>query len=188
MRRAGFTLLELLLVSALVALVAAVMASALAAGFRVWQRAGSRTDESIAVALEMIARDVRNATPSRVVPFRGANGAVDIPSLVPGSERETACSYPGIVRYEHDAARRTLERVTQVFLLPEPGKEFRSTVLESVESFRLSYAAAPGEGSTAWNGEWMTSSNFPGAVRIQLVYSEGESRFERDRTILLPSR
>lgn len=188
---AGFTLLELLIGAALIAVVASVVAGAFAAGFRVWQRAVRPGDGEAVLALELITKDLRNTVPFRLEPFKGKAGGVDIPSLVTTALPDgTATVLPGMVGYEFNSSARTLDRVTRSFPFPDPERIRRETVLESVEAVRFAYGEAGTEGGNgvAWGPDWQGRTNTPVAVKVELEFITGGTRLERERIILLPCR
>lgn len=183
--------MELLIGAALVVVVAGVVAGAFAAGFRVWQRAVRPGDGEAILALELIARDIRNTVPFRLEPFKGKANAIDIPSLVTTPLRDgTEGVLPGMVGYEFNSASRTLDRITRLFPLPDPERTRRETVMEAVEAVRVAYGEAGAQdGSGAvWSPDWQGRTNTPVAVKVELEFITGGTRLERERVILLPCR
>ncbi len=189
--RRGFTLLELLIAAALVAVVSGVVAGAFAAGFRVWQRSIRPGEGDAILALELMSKDLRNTVPFRLESFSGKASLVDIPSLVTTPRADgTVQTLPGMVCYEFNSAARTLDRVTRFFPFPDPERSRRETVMESVEAVRFSYGAAGagGVGAVEWGTEWAGRTNTPVAVKVELEFRMGGIRLERQRLILLPCR
>lgn len=190
-KKTGFTLLELLIGAVLVAIVAGVVAAAFAAGFRVWQRAVRPGDGEAVLALELIAKDIRNTVPFRLEPFKGKANGIDIPSLVttprPGG---AATVLPGMVGYEFNPAARTLERVTRYFPFPDPERTVREMVMEAVEAVRFTYGEVGTENGNGvlWSPDWQGRTNTPAAVKVELEFIAGGTRLERERIILLPCR
>lgn len=177
--RRGFTLLELLVAGALIAVAATVVAGAFAAGFRVWQRAsqqGGATEDAV-IALELIQKDVRNSEPFRLVPFRGSESGLELPAVV--------SNQPGSIRYEFSSASRQLERVVRVFSILEGEKEAREVILGKVESVRFSYGdrGPDGKGVVTWAGAWPPGTNTPAAVKVQL---RSPPLIDLERTVVLP--
>ena len=182
----GFTLLELLVAAALIAVAATVIAGAFAAGFRVWQRASATGDGDAAVSLEWMQKDLCNTVPCRLVSFQGSENRMEIPSLVTVGDQVQ----PGAVRYELNDAAHTLDRITRSYPLPGADIEKRETLMESVDDVRFSYGewVAGNMGAGVWGSVWSGRTNTPGAVKISLKFKQGEERIERERTIILPCR
>jgi len=184
----GFTLLELLVAAALIAVAATVIASAFAAGFRVWQRASAKGDDDAVLALELMQKDLCNTVPLRLVPFRGSESRVEFPSLLVSPEGPGRQEQPGTIRYEFNATLRTLDRVMRSLPLPEAEQERRETLMESVESLRFSYWESGSEGGGKWEREWNGRTNTPGAVKVEFEFQQGDERIDRVRTIIMPCR
>lgn len=187
MDRRGFTLLELLVGTALVAVVAVVVAAAFAAGFRIWQRVSQQGDEESVTGMELLSRDLRNTVPSRLAPFTGDEIRLEIPTILVSPSKEGG-AVPGVVRYEYNRSARTLDRVLHYFLVPDADQEHRDIVMESVGSVRFSYGdrGLDGRDPVQWTSAWSGRTNEPAAVRVELEFESGGVRFERVRTILLP--
>jgi prepilin-type N-terminal cleavage/methylation domain-containing protein len=177
--RRGFTLLELLVAGALIAVAATVVAGAFAAGFRVWQRASQQGGgyEDAVIALELIQKDIRNTEPFRLIPFKGSESGLELPSVV--------SNQPGSIQYEFSAASRQLMRVTRIFLIPEGEKEVREVIMDKVESVRFSYGdrGPDGKGALNWAGAWPPGTNTPAAVKVQL---RSPPLIDLERTVVLP--
>lgn len=190
--RKGFTLLEMVIAVALVCVMAVVLAGAFDAGLRIWERArrfGGRETEMV-IALQTMQKDLRNATPCRLAPFRGDESRVDIPSVVRLSEPPTAREYMGVIRYERGANGSTLDRVTTVYRQPEAVTESRETMVSSVDKLAISFGDR-GEGDrtpVVWNGRWDNPSNFPAAVRIVIGVREHGEHVEQRRVVVLSRR
>ncbi len=184
--RRGFTLLELLVAGALIAVAATVVAGAFAAGFRVWQRASQQGGpyEEAVIALELIQKDVRNSQPFRLVPFRGTESGLEIPSVVTAPGRDSQASQMGSIRYEFSATSRELVRVTRLFSVPQGESEVREALLSKVESVRFSYAdrGPDGKGALSWSGAWPAGTNIPVAVKVQVK----APLVDLERVVVLP--
>lgn len=186
----GFTLLELLVAGALIAVVATVVAGAFAAGFRVWQRAVETGDEEAVVTLELMQKDLRNTVPFRLIPFQGSQTRVEIPALVVAPVGGNGREQLGSIRYEFGAASHALDRVVRWFPSPEQEQEKRETLMDAVESLRFVYGET-GEGSgggLAWGNDWIGRTNIPAAVKVEMQFKTGGERIDRERTIILPCR
>ena len=77
-RRRGLTLVELLVASALMALVAGASVATLSGGFKVWQRLQALGQQSqwTEVAFDEIRRDLRNTRRFSLIPFEGTYSQV----------------------------------------------------------------------------------------------------------------
>lgn len=186
----AFTLIELLITTALTSVVAVVVAGAFAAGFRVWQRAsqlgGNHADALI--ALEQIQKDVANTVPCRRVTFRGGGDWIESPSIVAVPALKGAQDQPGVIRLEFNAAARRLDRVVRIFPFPDPEREIRETLVDGVETVKITYGdrGSGGKGALSWAGSWTGPTNPPVAITMTLRVKQGGERFDLSRTIPIP--
>jgi prepilin-type N-terminal cleavage/methylation domain-containing protein len=185
--RRGFTLLELLVAGALIAVAATVVAGAFAAGFRVWQRASQQGGgyEDAIIALELIQKDIRNTEPFRLIPFKGSDSDIEIPSIIAGLGPNGAQNQPGSIRYVFSATSRRLERVKKTVIVPGGELESREQVMDNVESVRFSYADCGPDGKSAvtWSGAWPAGTNIPVAVKVQV---KAPPLIDLERIVVLP--
>ncbi|MBN1557400.1 MAG: prepilin-type N-terminal cleavage/methylation domain-containing protein [Lentisphaerae bacterium] len=166
MHSRAFTLLELLIVVAILSVVIGVVAACLTSGMRVWEeaRAFSLGEAEADLALIQFERDVRNMFPFYGIPFEGEAEAVTLSGRV---GREDSPDRPGGIRYRFDRAAGALLRETWPF--PAAGPEPRpETLVDDVAQAALDYfVVPPGEGAS--EGQWMTqTTNMPRAVRLSL--------------------
>ncbi len=187
--RRGFTLLELVVAAALVAVAAVVVAGAFAAGLRVFERArqfGRRGDSVL--AMEIMKKDLRNAAPSRLGGFRGGGAWVEIPLVVRWPEGPGGEAYPGFVRYEEGRTGLTLDRVTTVYVLPDKPEQVRETLMGALVSMRFSFAdAGPDrQSSVSWLADWANPTNLPAAVKIVIESKQNGELLETSRTVVIP--
>lgn len=190
--RNGFTLIELLIAASLIAVAAFLVASAFAAGFRVWQRAsqlGGAYADAV-VALELFQKDVRNTVPSRLVQFAGGQDWVEIPSIIRVVVRDHDQDQPGAIRYDLGAGSSSLERITRSFPFPDPGRVSHEDMVPSVDEVRFSYAdrGVGNQGALMWVTAWAGRTNMPCAVKMTLRIRQGGERFDFERTVPLPCR
>jgi prepilin-type N-terminal cleavage/methylation domain-containing protein len=183
--RKGFTLLELLVATAIVAVASVVVLGGFAAGIRVWERArefsGPRASARITIAL--VRKDLCNMTPCRAASFEGAGTWLEFPAVVTG---EGSNSWPGTIRYEF--SQGVVKRMSKLLGGGGGGKETGEVLLADVRDVSFSYGDAgdDGQGGVVWVGEWIGRTNLPVAVTMAVRFREGQEQGEVKQTVLLP--
>ncbi|TFH17131.1 MAG: prepilin-type N-terminal cleavage/methylation domain-containing protein [Lentisphaerales bacterium] len=185
----GFTLLEVLIVVAILVVLMTVTASVFFSGLSVWGKARSINVGTIdaLICIEYFERDLRNASPFYSIELRGRSELVSFPQVLEGGYGDSPVRQ---VRYEFDERTRTVARFVSPFPMGggEPGAEL---LVSNVKSMRLRYAPVPEVGSSAlrWQDVWEGGhATWPAAVRIDLVLDEAGEGKTISRTIDLPLR
>ncbi len=189
--RGGFTLAELLVTTALMALIGAATIAVLAGGIRVWERADAvgTTQRDMLVAWYQLRRDLQNVRRFHPVPFSGAYDACSFAKVAqdhPVRSRRSSAHPPideplalpelGQLGYFFDSYHHTLCRsfVPYRFSRRRWLKDACEPVLERVERLRFSYfGPAAGSGAVEWSQGWEQPQP-PIAVRVELTRQDGQ--------------
>ena len=188
-RRSGLTFVEMLVTITLVVGVASAAVAMLSGGLRVWERVSpaERWDIAALIAFDRIRTDMRSVRPFALMGFEGDYGSFSFAG-VPADGSADVGSLQRI-GYYHDSPRQILCRSVVPFPESERRrlKEGCQTVLEDVESVRVSYAASDaGSGEVSWSSDW-SGGGLPAAVKVEVVYGARSSRGEeRSRSIVAP--
>lgn len=185
----GFTLLELLIVTAILGVVVATVGACIAAGIRVWEEARvfSALESRSLLGLEILERDLRNTFVFYGIPFSGEDRDLSFPGLmsVPSADAESGRDLPGVVigrvGYTLESAGGELVRTVSPYASLEGVDAVQETVIEGVDRLSFTYVEG-GERVRSWS----SSTNLPDRVDIRLFLEEGEDRLEIERTVLLP--
>lgn len=184
--RRGFTLLEVLVVVAILGIVIAAIGACLAAGMRVWDSAHkyAESEPQVAVALAILERDVINTFPFYSGSFSGTADSVTMPALMrSGNEGEVDVRRIGTVRYSWVRDRGEVMRKAWVYPLPEPSDSVGEVLARSVQRVRFRYGAA-GEPDGTWRESWTDSSNAPFRVGIDVELSADAGGYRMERTVV----
>lgn len=187
-RRPGFTLLELLVVVAILAIVVAAIGACLAAGMRVWDTARryGRGEPQAALACAMIERDVVNSFRFHAISFSGSVDTVAMPALLgTGGADEAGVRRIGTVRYFLGPDGRGLLRKSWVYPEPEPPPEAAEVLAAPVETLQFRYAGA-GAPADAWRDAWNDPSNMPWKVKVEIALTADAGGYRFDRTVVRP--
>jgi prepilin-type N-terminal cleavage/methylation domain-containing protein len=171
-RRRAFTLIELLLVTALLGLVVGVIGASLAAGMRAWEAArtfGSAEGEAL-MALRILHKDLANTFAFYGIPFEGSARRLAFPTIL-AAEGDGAPQL-GTVRYIYaGGSRPALRRCAWAFPGEEPSAAAGETLARAAGAFMCSYRAS-GPAAT-WQEAWSSRTNLPCAVRAEIVPESG---------------
>lgn len=183
--RRGFTLLELLIASAIVAVAAVVILGGFTAGIRVWERARelSGAGASARIAMAVARKDLCNMVPCRAASFQGAAAWVEIPAVV---NEGVSNLWPGTIRYEF--SRGAMKRKAKVMGEGGGVRESSEVLMSGAGDVAFSYGDAgdDGQGVAVWGREWMGRTNLPVAVKMAVRFMEGREQREIQQTVLLP--
>lgn len=183
--RSAFTLIELLIVTAILGVVIGAIGACLAGGINVWDSARTFNvlERDALIGLATVEKDLMNALPIHAIGFEGMPDSVKFPALLHDMDGIKV----GSVEWSFDDLGEALVRRER----SSDGADIRTEKLvEQVESVEMTYFSLEkrGEGSTGmtWKEFDGAVTNFPGKVELALLLSDGERDFEITRTILLP--
>ena len=168
----GFTLVELLVTTSLMAVVGGTAVAALAGGLQVWGRAKEfgTQQQAILITFDQIRRDLQNTRTFQAVPFQGrydqcAFAAVDRMDGNPDAAPEI-----GRLGYFLDEPHRVLCRSFVPYRLAGAARltDRCDAVLEGVTRVRFSYFGQGKEGGeAAWRQSW-DAARPPLAVKAEV--------------------
>ena len=171
----GFTLVELLVTTSLMALVGGATVAALAGGVKVWQRTVElgTSQESALITFDHLQRDLHNCRRFTPMPFDGAYDRFSMAAVDRVSPHEETPAEIGHLGYFLDEHRHLLCRSFVPYRLMG---EHRLTdqcqpVLEGVMRARFSYFGTGDKGETGWSSSW-ESKRLPLAVKAELTSQE----------------
>lgn len=182
---AAFTLIELLLVTALLGLVIAAVGSSLWAGIRVWEevRLVGQGESGMRLALESWAQDVANAPLFFDIPVRGDDSEMSLPRVETSNDGHPA----GLQTVAFGFRSREKAFVRSAW--PYPGERPSVPPVEplasGVSGVRFEYLGLDDDGSGGWSSSWSNPTNRPAAVRCTLTPEDGASAFPVERTVFL---
>ena len=180
MRQAGFTLLELMVAMALLALLGLTLAGGMRFGLQAWNRVDSRLDrgEPIASSQVLLRRLLEQAMPlpagtaSGVIAFSGRAAALRFIGRLP--ERAAA---PGLnevtLRLEPGDGGAKLVLSWQPLGGAGAGTGNRKTLLEGVATGHFRYYGSAADGRPAdWQEEWTNAHGLPRLVALDLTFRD----------------
>ncbi|MDA0577314.1 MAG: prepilin-type N-terminal cleavage/methylation domain-containing protein [Verrucomicrobia bacterium] len=162
--RAGFSLLELLVVTMIMAVVVSAIGFCLAGGLRVWDAAQhfGKAESGGLVAMESLCGDLRNTFAFQAIGFHGEPGLVAFPGFTTREDRDAGLRRDlSTVRYyvrDGDLVRETV--------LYPAGARMAEHLASGVADLRFVYQDSAGETVAA-------TTNLPVWVDIALVLEAG---------------
>ena len=189
-RRRGLTLVELLVTSALMALVAGASVATLSGGFKVWQRLQTLGQQSqwIEVAFDEMRRDFRNARRFSLIPFKGTYNQVSFPTLVEvRTDADVSWQEIGRTGYYLDRRDRRLCRSQHPYRVIRRRRlqDACVSVMSDVERLTFSYYRFDRDTETyAWTNSW-SSSEPPLAVKMEIGHRDPATRRIMTRSLLV---
>jgi len=187
----GFTLLELLITTSLIALMGLAIYSTFARGVTIWER-GNKTnigEQEARFILDSLAKELRNSFKFSGVEFSGTKSGISFPTYVntAGIAQDPKWEV-GKVSYFYDSGKKSFFRrqASYIDLFQEDLPEAKEVVFQ-VEDLEISYYFFDTIGKTYnWKDSWADKENFPLGVRIALTVGTGEGEEKFVKTIYLP--
>ncbi len=175
---AGFTLMELLVASAIAAVVAGGLVFSLNMGAKSWKRLQRSAGTEAALGLARLSSQFANSVRFRKVPFQGSAGSVSFPGLIRvSSPGEPAAWSLGRKEFYFDGEQRAFcfrEQTLKEFLDGE-GFQRSECLVPGVKQFKLEYLELEPNGKKlrwipAWEGG--QDQKIPWAIRATLVVED----------------
>ena len=178
MNRRAFSLVEMLIVSALVATISIAVANAFGNGLKLWQRADLLShDAGVGIFLDQMAEDCRQVQLMKTLSFKGDSRQVELPTIVtlnadPKSTRanEGLIDSLGKVRYRYDDALHLIYR-SRVNYGDAFYKRFSTEdiVIQSIESMSFKYYVITDKGLEEKDS---VDGSVPYAMAISLTFKQ----------------
>ncbi|MBN1872381.1 MAG: prepilin-type N-terminal cleavage/methylation domain-containing protein [Candidatus Omnitrophica bacterium] len=187
--KTGLTLVELLLVSALLAVIALSAYSVFSSGIKIWMGVTRLTPyEDINIFFDKLSTDIRNAFMYNGIGFLGERDKFEFATLVTSSRMEMRTV--GKVIYSYDSMGERLTREERDYSRVYDDDEGLITEsLANVNSLSFSYYAYDDTiEKHIWKDSWQSDEkSLPLAVRITLEIKDERQSIEITRTISIPT-
>ena len=197
--RFGFTFVEMLLVTALLAVVGLSLYATFSNGLKIWQRINRESvTEDVHMFFEKISADLRNSAPFSVIEFRGEEDAISFPTIISSAEKQRGVQGIGRASYFFDRKNKSVNR--QPYDFSEVYRDHAGpaqVLVRHVETLRFDYYYHNvREGDYSWTSTWPQENIsfdknkkeiFPLAVRIEIEAQHGGSREQFTKTISIPT-
>ena len=173
----GHTLMELLIVSAIIALVSLAIYSCFNNGLRLWQRLKQpMVEEDTALFFEKLWLDLENILPCSEISFEGKEQSMSFPGTV------------GRISYYWDKEKQGLNRREQNYSQLFQGElGLAKKLANNITDFCISYLFHNTEKEEwLWKNSWTEAENLPLAVRVEVGLKDGSLPYKLSKTISIP--
>jgi len=182
----GFTMVELLIVTVILAVIGMTMYAAISNGVKIWSKVNERIGaEDVGILFEKFESDARNCARISGIRFSGGEDAVLFASLVPSAI--LGARTVGIIRYSYDPDDDVISRSQRdIFDMYADKDGAVRRLLKDVKSAKFSYYVyLKEEKQYGWREE-MSGQEIPLAIRIEADV-ECEGRTDRfTKTVSIP--
>ena len=180
-RRKGFTIVEVLIVAALLSTVGLALFNTFANGLKIWERGyRSSAEEDIFIFFDKITADLKNAFVYSVIPLKGAPDSLTFATAIrtmADTQKNLGEDYVaeiGSVEYSFDRVTRRLYRRQANYGQAVAGTRGVSQILvRDIDSATFRYYYTSGEGYVAAQG---AKHILPSIVEVEVAFREGRGQ------------
>lgn len=183
----GFSLIELIIVSVMVAMISLAVYATFNNGLRIWQRINEELPtEELGIFFERFSSDVRSLLPLYAVAFVGEKEMLEFSALL--HSPLFLAKTPALIRYRFIPSGKSLERSESDWSMLSNKEEPKSThVLKNISNAVFDYYMYDDiRKEYSWVEMW-DGKSFPLAVRLRVEteYKNRQHMFQRTVSILL---
>ncbi|MBL7085414.1 MAG: prepilin-type N-terminal cleavage/methylation domain-containing protein [Candidatus Omnitrophica bacterium] len=187
----GFTLLELLITTSLIALMGLAIYSTFARGVMVWDRGGKTNivEREVKFTLQSLAKELRSSFKFSGIEFKGTKNEISFPTYVNTAGIAEAPKWEvGRVSYFFDSEKNTFSRWQKNYIdLFQPEKPEAEKVIPQIKDLDIRYYYFDAIGKAyKWKDSWSGKQDFPLGVRIELTTLSDEKEQKFVKTVYLP--
>jgi len=185
-RNLGFTLIEIIIVSAMLGLISVAIYTTFSNGAKIWQRLNQNiAEEDLNIFLDKFTKDLRNSFKFSTISFLGQEERLEFAALVysPTLNKTSA----GKIIYFYDPGQQSLSReqldFSQIYNSEGP---YIKQKLENIKSLKFQYYIYdPQKKEYLWQQDW-AKENLPLAVKIEFEFDNGSQTNKFYKTVSIP--
>lgn len=200
-RRLGFTLIEMLIVSAILSVVALAIYATLNNGIKIWQKVNRQLpEEDLNIFFDKFALDIRNTFKFTGISFSGTIEKVEFPTLVNPVRKGGLSNGVNSLRlqkrtvgkliYAYEPQNRILNRYQVDFAGIYSGESNASPQqsLRNVRTLKFQYYLFDEQNKVyLWQDEYVHQEGLPLAVRVELEFDDGKETKKFTKTVGIPT-
>jgi len=183
----GFTLVELLLVLAMLAIVSLAVYATFNSGIKIWQRINTEIpEEDLDIFFYKFSSDLRNSFKFTGIDFLGEKDKVAFSTLVDSQRLKKRTI--GQVIYSYDFLAEILNREERDFSqIYSDESNIATQSLRNIKSLKFQYYSYDKEKKEyLWNDEWQ-KKELPLAIRIELEFDDSTQANKFTKTVSIPA-
>ena len=187
-RKRGFTLIEMLIVTAILSVVALAIYATLNNGIKIWQKVNRQlTEEDLNIFFDKFTLDLRNTFKFTGINFSGTIDKLEFPTLVNSLRLQKRTV--GRLIYAYEPETRILNRDQADFAGVYSGES--NAIQQSLRNVRALkfqyYLYDEQEKEYLWQDEYGHKEGLPLAVRVELEFDDGAEIKKFTKTVGIPT-
>ena len=195
----GFTLIELILVTAILVVVGVAIYGSFVSGINIWRRVTQPSEtEDIGLFFKNISYDLRNSFKVTSIKFRGGKNYVSFPTRIKDYGKEGVRDSVGQVAYTFDRRNKELYKSQSSYSEVYHKKSGRKRMLvEGIDSLQFQYFVYDAQRKKySWVTSWQERDepfgaeveyNLPLIVKIEIGMPQGDFERKFVKTVNIPS-
>jgi len=189
MKRNAFTLIELIIATAILAVIVVSISSTFSIGIKAWRRGNEGHEfQKVRIALLKIQKELRNSFFFSKIAFKGTSSEITFSLAIPEDNTEKIYIITYRMDENKDTGAKNLVREKRLFSEnPQDEKETIKEPVFSVRSIAFKYAYKLKDDSNGfeWQDSWPESQQgIPRAVKISFQLDSGDEIY--NKTIFIP--
>jgi prepilin-type N-terminal cleavage/methylation domain-containing protein len=182
----AFTLIELLIVTALLCVISIGIYSTFNSGIKIWQRLNKEVPEQdVYIFFDKFASDLRNSLKFKGINFSGMENRFDFATIV-NSTRMRQNTVGGVAYYYDPKAEAVYKEERDFACVYAGDKGVVKEMLKNIKSLEFQYYSYDSSKKEyIWQSVWF-KENLPLAVWLQVEITDGEKVFKFSKTINIP--
>ncbi|MCX5692484.1 MAG: prepilin-type N-terminal cleavage/methylation domain-containing protein [Candidatus Omnitrophica bacterium] len=182
----AFTLIEMLIVTALLCVISLGIYSTFNNGIKIWQRLNKEVPEQdLYIFFDKFASDLRNSLKFKGINFSGMENQLDFAAIVnsPRLRKRTV----GSISYFYDPKTGSAYKEERDFACVYAGaRGVVREVLKNIKSLEFKYYSYDIERKEyIWQDRWL-KENLPLAVWLEVEITDGDKVFKFSKTVNIP--
>lgn len=188
-RRFGFTLIEMLIVTAIISVVALAIYATLNNGIKIWQKVNRQLpEEDLNIFFDKFSLDLRNSFKFSGINFSGTIDKLEFSTLVNSMRLQKRTV--GKLIYAYEPQNQILNRYQVDFAGVYSGESNASPQqsLRNVRTLKFQYYLYDEQNKVyLWQDEYGHKEGLPLAVKVELEFDDGKEIKKFTRTISIPT-